>query len=221
MKKYSHILKKVKLFEGLSEEDTLKALDCLGKKKMNFKRGDIIISSGEAVSDIGIVLNGSVQIIKEDRNGARSIISQLYPSSIFGEALACAGIKKSPATAAALSDCEIIFIPFTKITDSCSANACGFHSKIISNMLRILAQKNVFLNSKIEHLSKRTIREKLLSYLSEESRKYNSKEFSIPFNRNELADYLFLDRSAMSRELGKMRDDGLIEFDKSRFKLNF
>lgn len=220
MNKYTNILKKVKLFEGLSEHDTETALNCLGKKNAKFEKGDVIISAGEPVSDIGIVLNGSVQIMKEDFNGARSIISQLYPSAIFGEALACAGVKQSPVTVAALSNCDILFIPFSKITNTCNGNTCGFHSKVISNMLKILAQKNVFLNSKIEHLSKRSIREKLLSYLNEESRKHNSKEFTIPFNRNELADYLFLDRSAMSRELGKMRDDGLIEFDKSRFRLN-
>lgn len=86
-------------------------------------------------------------------------------------------------------------------------------------MLKILAQKNIFLNNKIEHLSKRTIRDKLLSYLKEESRKNNLKEFNISFNRSELADYLFIDRSAMSRELGRMKDDGLIEFNKNRFKL--
>lgn len=218
MNRYSHILKKVKLFEGLSETETEKALNCLGKKNAKYERGDVIIASGEPVCDIGIVLNGSVQIMKEDFNGVRSIISQLYPSSIFGEALACAGIKKSPITAFAAAKCEILFIPFSKITNTCG-KTCAFHAKIISNTLRILAQKNIFLNNKIEHLSKRSIREKLLSYLKDESGKHNAKEFTIEFNRNELADYLFLDRSAMSRELGKMRDDGLIEFDKSRFKL--
>ncbi|MDR1195109.1 MAG: Crp/Fnr family transcriptional regulator [Endomicrobium sp.] len=211
-------MKKVELFEGLSDDETGKALEYLGKNNMKFRKGAIIINAGEAVYNIGIVLNGSVQIMKEDFDGARSIIAQLYPSAIFGEALAAAGVKKSPVAVFASSNCEILFIPFSKIINM-RGKSGKIHSKIISNMLKILAGKNIFLNNKIEHLSKRSIREKLLSYLKEESRRYNLKEFTIPFNRNELADYLFLDRSAMSRELGKMRDDGLIEFDKSRFKL--
>lgn len=212
------ILKKVKLFDGLSGTDIKKALDCLDGKSVKYRKGAVIIAANDPVSDIGIVLNGSVEIMKEDYNGSRSIISRFYPSSIFGEALACAGIKKSPVTALAASNCDILFISFSKITGICG-KICGFHSEIIGNMLKILAQKNIFLNNKIEHLSKRTMRDKLLSYLKEESRKNNLKEFSVPFNRNELADYLFIDRSAMSRELGRMRDDGLIEFNKNRFKL--
>ena len=217
-KKYSHILKKVKLFEGLSEKETETALEYLSEKNIKYKKGDTIINAGEPVKNIGLVLSGSIQILKDDFNGSRSIIAQFYPSEIFAEALVCAQAEKSPVTAAAAADCEIAFIPFHNITDY-SPLTKKFQSKIISNMLNILAEKNIFLNNKIEHLSKRSIREKLLSYLKEESRKHNSKEFSIPFNRYELADFLFLDRSAMSRELGKMQNDDLIEFNKNRFKL--
>lgn len=215
---YSRILKKTKLFEGLTEKDVQTALSCLGKKTLKFERGDIIIDAGDPVKDIALLLNGSVQILQEDIAGNRSIIAQFYPSEIFAEALACAQVQKSPVTAVASSDCEILFIPFQKITGFCT-DACSFHAKIVSNMLKILAQKNVFLNAKIEHLSKRTMREKLLSFLNEQSKKAGSSKFEIPFNRNELADFLFLDRSSMSRELGKMQEDGLIETDKNRFKI--
>ncbi|MCL1971939.1 MAG: Crp/Fnr family transcriptional regulator [Endomicrobia bacterium] len=218
MRKYFRILKKTKLFEGLAEKEIEAALNCLGKKTVKFKKGDIIIDAGEPVKDIALLLNGSVQILQEDIEGNRAIIAQFYPSEIFAEALACAQARKSPVTAAAATDCEIIFIPFSKITGFCS-ESCRFHSKIISNMLKILAQKNIFLNAKIEHLSKRTIREKLISYLNEQSRKAGNKKFDIPFDRSELADFLFIDRSAMSRELCKMRDDCIIEFDKNRFIL--
>ena len=212
------ILKKVQLFEGISEANIEKALLCLGRKTAKYEKGEIIIAGGEPVKDLGIVLSGSVQILKDDFNGSRAIIAQFYPSELFAEALACAQAKKSPVTVAAAANCEIIFIPFIKISNICG-NACGFHSKLTMNMLKILARKNMLLNNKIEHLSKKTIRDKILSYLSEESRKQNLKEFNIPFNRNELADFLSLDRSAMSRELGNMKKDGLIGFDKNRFKL--
>jgi len=217
-KNHLRILKKVRLFKGISEANIEKALFCLGRKTAKYEKGEIIIAQGEPVRDMGIVLSGSVQILKDDFDGARAIIAQFYPSELFAEALACARVQKSPVAVTAASNCEIIFIPFLRISGACE-NACGFHSKITMNMLKILARKNMLLNNKIEHLSKRTMREKILSYLSEESRKQNLKEFNIPFNRNELADFLFLDRSAMSRELGKMKDDGLIDFDKSRFKL--
>jgi cAMP-binding proteins - catabolite gene activator and regulatory subunit of cAMP-dependent protein kinases len=212
------ILKKTKLFEGLSENDILKALDCFGKKTEKFERGDIIIDAGDCVKDIALVLSGSVQILREDIDGNRAIIAQFYPSEIFAEALACAQTKHSPVTAAAAANCEILFIPFEKISGFYK-DSCAFHSKIVSNTLNIFAQKNIFLNAKIEHLSKKTTRGKLLSYFNEQSRKAGSAKFEIPFNRNELADFLFLDRSAMSRELGNMQNDGLIEFDKNRFKI--
>ncbi len=218
--KNANILKKIKLFAGLSEADIEKAMGCLGRKNQSYAKGSIIIEAGSPVKNIGIVLKGSVQILKEDLNGNRSIIAQVYPSELFAEALACAGTEKSPVAVFAASNCEIISVPFSVITGSCK-NACKFHGIIVSNMLKILAQKNIFLTNKIEHLSKRSIREKLLSYLSSESKKHNLKEFTIPFNRNELADFLFLDRSAVSRELGKMRDDQLIKFHKDRFKINF
>ncbi|MCL2335455.1 MAG: Crp/Fnr family transcriptional regulator [Endomicrobia bacterium] len=217
-KNHLRVLKKVKLFEGISETNIEKALLCLGRKTAKYEKGEIIIAEGEPVKDLGIVLSGSVQILKDDFDGARAIIAQFYPSELFAEALACAQARKSPVTAAAAANCEILFIPFLRISNVCD-NVCGFHTKITMNMMKILARKNMLLNNKIEHLSKRSMREKILSYLTEESRKQNLKEFNIPFNRNELADFLSLDRSAMSRELGKMKEDGLIDFDKNRFKL--
>ena len=215
---YNRILKKTKLFEYMTEQEIESALKCFGKKTVKFKRGDIIIDSAEPVKNIALLLNGSVQILREDIEGNRAIIAQCYPSEVFAEALACAQVQKSPVTATAAADCEILFIPFNKIMKFCP-DSCRLHSQIISNMLKILAQKNILLNAKIEHLSKRTIREKLLSYLSGQSKKAGNKKFVIPFDRSELADFLFIDRSAMSRELCKMRDDGIIEFDKNRFIL--
>jgi len=217
-KNHLRILKKVKLFEGLSETGIEEALSCLGKKTAKYKKGDTIIIEGEPVKDIGIVLSGSVQILKDDFDGARAIISQLYPSEIFAEALACAQVQKSPVTAQAAADCEIVFIPFMKVSNVCS-NACGFHSKIIMNMLKILASKNMLLNNKIEHTSKRTTREKLLSYFAELSAKESSKKFTLPFSKTQLADYLFVDRSAMMRELAKMKKEKAIDFSGSRFEL--
>jgi CRP-like cAMP-binding protein len=219
-KNHLRILKKAKLFEGISEASIEKALACLSfnKQTAKYKKGEVIIAEGGPVKSMGIVLNGSVHILKNSFDGARAIIAQFYPSELFAEALACANILKSPVAVEAAADCEIAFIAFSKISAACK-NACGFHSKITANMLKILANKNILLNNKIEHLSKRSIREKVFSYLAAESKKQNLKIFSIPFSKTALADYLFIDRSAMMRELANMKKDGLIDFLGNRFEV--
>jgi len=212
------ILKDVELFAGLSEASIEKALACLGKKTAKYKKGEIIISEGSPVKDLGIVLSGSVSVLKDDFSGTRAIIAQFHPSELFAEALACAQVEESPVTVEVVEDCEIIFIPFLRITNTCS-NACGYHSKITMNMLKILARKNIFLNNKIEHAAKRSIREKLLSYFGELAANAGGGEFLIPFSKTALADYLFVDRSAMMRELSNMKKAGIINFSGNKFEL--
>jgi CRP-like cAMP-binding protein len=163
-----------------------------------------------------MVLSGSARVIKEDENGNVMILTELAASELFGEAFACAGIEQSPVTVLAAEDSEILCIDYKKITSSCSS-ACGFHSKLIENMLKIIAEKNLLLNQKIEILSKRTTREKLLAFF--DAQRGAAKKFSIPYNREELAHYLCVDRSAMSGELCKMRDEGLLKFHKNKFEI--
>lgn len=218
LKNFSTI-KKCPLFINIKEQDLGTMLNCLSARARTYEKSEFIFNEGESISKIGIVLSGSVNIIKEDFWGNRSIISQIESGDLFGESFTFSDTNKVPITAISNEKTDILFIDYTKIISTCS-NACDFHTELIRNMLKILANKNIMLTQKIDHLTRHSTREKLLSYLSEQSRRFESSSFTIPFNRQELADYLSVDRSAMSNELCKMRDEGLISFDKSNFTLH-
>ena len=190
--------------------------NCLSVKTAYFKKDEVILLSGETINFVGLVLAGGVQIIKEDMDGRITILTELGVSEIFGEVFACAEITQSPVTIIATENAEIMLMDYKKIITSCTA-ACPFHARLIENMLKLIAQKNLMLNQKIDILSKRTTRDKLLSYF--DAQRGMAKKFTIPYNREELAQYLCVDRSAMSNELGKMRDEGLIKFTKSTFEI--
>jgi len=176
----------------------------------------VILLSGEAVNFVGLVLSGSIKLIKEDAGGNITILSKLTASEIFGEVFAYAEVFYSPLTVQAAEETEIVFIDCRRVITSCS-NACRFHVRLIENMLRLFAQKSLILNQKIDILSKRTTREKLFCFF--DYQRGAAKKFMIPFNREELATYLCVDRSAMSNELCKMRDEGLICFHRNAFEL--
>ena len=212
------ILKFTPLFRGIGETDLQPLLSCLGAKALRYKKGKTVFLSGERIERFGIVLSGQVQVVKDDYYGNRSILAHIDPGNLFGESFANGEIKTLPVSVIATAESELLFVDCHRLATPCS-RACAFHSRLIQNMLRIVSMKNVALTQKIEFTSKRTTREKLLAYLSSEAQKVGSSHFHIPFNRQELADYLFVDRSAMSAELGKLRDDGILQFDKNRFEL--
>jgi CRP-like cAMP-binding protein len=216
LKKIFNAIKNNPLFGGIAFSDFEGMFSCLSARTAEYKKGDIILLSGDAASFVGLILAGGVKIIKEDMDGRISILTELSVSDIFGEVFACAGISHSPVTIEASSDAEILFIDYKRIISSCSS-ACPFHAKLIENMLGLLAKKNLMLNQKIEVLSKRNTREKLLCFF--DMQRGAAKKFTIPFNREELAQYLCVDRSAMSNELSKMRDEGLIRFNRSNFEI--
>jgi len=216
MKKIFDTVKSNPLFDGIAFSDFENMLNCLSAKTVRYKKGGVILLSGDAVSFVGMILAGSVQIIKEDADGRIVILTELSVSDIFGEVFACAGITQSPVTIQASEDSEILFIDYKKIVTSCTS-ACPFHAKLIENMLKLIAVKNLLLNQKIEILSKRTTREKLICYFN--LQRGAVKKFNISFNREELARYLCVDRSAMSKELCKMRDEGLLRFHKNTFEI--
>lgn len=211
------ILRKVKLFDAIDDklEDMLQ---CLGSEEKKYDRGEIILMTGQPVTSVGVVLSGEVQIIQEDYYGNRSILTELKPGQIFGEAFASAGIRESPVTILAKSNCRIMFLAIERIISTCPNN-CIFHSQLMENLLKILARKNILLSSKNQLLSQRTIRDKVLSYLGLQSEKKGSLEFEIPFSRNELADFLCVDRSALSRVLSQLKKDGTIEYQNQHFRL--
>lgn len=206
------------LFRGICAEDRAAMLQCLGGKKKHFRKGEIILAEEEPVKKMGILLKGSVQVISEDVFGNRNIVEKLMPGELFGAAFACAGIEKSPVSVTAVEETVIYLLDIRRVLEMCPGS-CPFHRRLLQNMILLLARKNVAFSEKIGHLSRRSTREKLLSYLSETAKKEGSRHFFIPFNRQELADYLCVDRSAMSAELSRLRREGLLDYKKSEFWL--
>lgn len=217
MKEYAELLCDCPLFKGIGKDDISEMLECLGAKTIKYKRGQVIFSEGEPAENLGVVLSGAVKIERDDFYGNRSIISKIMSPNIFGEAFACAGVKSLPVNAVAAEDTEVMLISTLRITQTCT-KSCGFHNSLIFNLLKIIADKNLMFHRRIEVTSKRTTRDKLLTYLSIQA-KISGSSFTIPFNRQELADYLDVDRSGLSSEIGKLRREGVIDCVRSRFTL--
>lgn len=217
MKKYSKdfgaILSNCRLFKGLTSDEIDTALQKLGASDKTFDKGSVVLASDKRVKEIGILLSGSVSIENGDFWGNRTILSKLGAGRIFGEAYACLGSNAS-VSVIANEDTTILFFDAAKILTRQEITP-----RLVENLVAVLASKNVMLTGKIGHISKRTTREKLLSYLSDCSDKAKSASFTIPYNRQELADYLCVDRSAMSSELSKLQSEGLIIFNKNSFQL--
>lgn len=218
MKKYFEVLNKVALFYGMDGDELLSLLECLGAKVEAFDRNETVFMSGDVIYRFGIVLSGQVQVISEDFYGNRNILAAMGAGEMIGESYACAESYELPVSVVATADSELLFIDFRRLASPC-VNACAFHARLIRNMLNIVSVKNIALTRKIEHVSRRTTREKLLSYLSDAAKKAGGGWFSIPFNRQELADYLYVERSAMSATLSKLRDEGVLLYHRNNFKL--
>ncbi|MBR2715403.1 MAG: Crp/Fnr family transcriptional regulator [Ruminococcus sp.] len=218
MKKYLDVLKRTKLFSGISENDIQLMLGCLSATHKDYKKGEYIFRQGEYIDSICVLLNGTVHIQSDDYWGNRSIISEIEMGDMFGESYAVYGSSAVLNDAVAISDCTVAFFNVQRLMTVCS-NTCAFHTTVIRNLLIALTHKNRALMQKLTHISKRTTREKLVSYLSAQSKLSNSNHFTIAFNRQQLADFLSVDRSAMSSELSKMKKEGLIDFDKNSFTL--
>lgn len=215
---YSDVITSSPLFNGIIPEDISAMLTCLRARRASYFKGEYILSAGAPARDVGLVLRGNIHIIKEDFWGNRSIIANIVPGELFGEAFACAEVSSLPVNAVAAQDCAVMFIDYKKVVTTCSS-ACTFHTGLIQNMLRLLAMKNKMLMEKLGHMTKRSTKEKLLSYLSEQAGKAENSHFTIPFDRQELADYLCVERSAMSAELSKLKKEGILDYHKNDFYL--
>ena len=209
---------KTVLFQGTRPEDAEAMLKCLEAREKQFQKDETIYYVGDRVSELGLVLSGSVLIENDDLWGNRSILDRIGPGQIFAETYACVPGEKLLVTVTAAEKTEVLFLNVGKILRVCT-NACSFHARLIRNLLTLSAQKNLNLSRRIFHTSAKSIRGRLLSYLSWQAVKQGSREFDIPFNRQQLADYLGVDRSAMSAELGKMKREGLIQVDRSHFRM--
>lgn len=218
MKKYSEILKKCVLFDGINEEDLPKMLTCLGAKTERFEKKYTVFAEGSPAKYVGILLSGSAQTVQIDYYGNRSILSEIAVGEVFGEEFACAEASSVPVSVIANEPCEVMLINCGHILHTC-ANHCAFHQRLIYNLMKGLATKAIGLHQRMEVTAKRTTREKLLAYLSAQAKRTGSKRFEIPFDRQELADYLEVDRSGLSSEIGKMKKEGLIKNQKNQFEL--
>lgn len=218
MKKYPDILKLSKLFAGIKENEIKDVLLSLSAVKRNYRKGEYVFRAGEHISSVALLLEGSVHIQCEDYWGNLSILNKVFKGEVFGEAYAVSGSCAILNNVVAVENSVILFLDFNRIF-TVSPSECKFYPVLIQNFFALLAEKNRILAQKLGHMSQRTTREKLLSYLSEQSIKSGSPSFDIPFNRQQLADFLSVDRSAMSNELCKMRDDGLLCFNRNHFIL--
>lgn len=217
MKEYLNILAETGLFRDIDTADLEELLKCLGAEIKTIGKSEIVLLNGDKPESIGIVLSGQLHVVREDTDGNRSIIAAITPGDIFGEALCCADVPESPVTVLADTASLVMLLRFSHILKTCS-NSCTFHTRLIANMLRLIANKNLLLQDRMEIISLKSIRAKVTRYLESFS-PVREKEFYIPFNREELADFLCVERSALSHELARMKRDGLIEYKKNRFVL--
>jgi len=218
MEKYFDTLRRCTLFDRISDEQLMTMLTCLGASVVSFDKKYTIFAEGRPAKHIGIMLSGSAQVVRVDYYGNRSIVSGIEPPEIFGEAFACAEVSSLPVTITASEPCEVMLIDCAHILHTCSNN-CGFHQQLIFNLMKDLATKNIIFHQKLEITSRRTTREKLMAYLMLQARRTGSSSFTIPFDRQELADYLEVDRSGLSAEISKLRREGVLRSEKNWFEL--
>ena len=206
------------LFAGIGESDLTATLSCLGAYPRHFEKGEAILLEGEPVRWLGVVLSGAVQIVRMGYDGSRSILSKLGPAELFAEVFACAGMAAMSVDVVAAEKADVLLLSAERILHPCE-HPCGFHNQMIYNLMRILATKNLAFHRKTEITAQRTTRGKLLTYLTLEAKQAGSRSFDIPFDRQELADYLGVDRSGLSAEIGKLRREGVLSCTRSHFTL--
>ncbi len=210
------VIKGCPLFSGMSEAQISTVLEEIRVRKKNYQKGEILLHAGEVPEEFGIVLNGCILILKEEFSGSTTLLAQGMPGEIFAEAFVAAG-EPSLVTVAAAKDTEILWIHYGRMMKG--QGPTGAQVLLMENMMQILAKKNLFLAGRVSHLSRRTLREKVLSYLGEQAARQGKESFEIPFDRQGLADYLAADRSALSAVLGKLKKEGLLSFRKNQFTL--
>lgn len=218
MNEFINILKRTTLFAGGGEDEITAMLSCLQARGQHYKKGAYVFRQGEHIDKLTVLVEGTLHIQRDDYWGNRSIINIIRTGEMFGEAYIAPESGAILNDVVATTDSTVIFFDIKRILTVCSNN-CRFHSLVTQNLFFAISEKNRSLVQKLGHMSKRTTRDKLMSYLSDEANRQSCGTFEIPFNRQQLADFLSVDRSAMSNELCKMRDEGLLVFDKNRFTL--
>lgn len=218
MKKYLFILKSCPFFSGMTDDEILTILHCMDAKEKSFDRNAYIFRAGESTETMGLVLSGSVLVIQEDLWGHRNILAKVLPGDFFGESYAATPGSVLNVSVVAQEDVDILLLNINRLMTVCH-NSCAHHNRLIRNLVSVLAGKVLQWDSKITHISKRSTREKLLSYLSAESIRQGKLAFDIPYDRQQLADYLSVERAAMSAELSKLKKEGVLDTQKNHFVL--
>ena len=210
MEKYFAILSRCSLFAGVGREEMGLMLNCLGARERDIPKGEPVFLEGDPAGFIGVVLEGTVQVVRDDYYGSRCVLTVVQPGEIFGEAFSCAGVETMPVSAFALKGGKVLWLDCKRMLTVCS-NACQFHNRMVANLLRAVARKNLALSRKIQFMSQRTTKEKIMAYLLDQAKAQGSSEFTIPHDRQALADFLGVERSAMSAEIGKLKRAGILD----------
>ena len=205
-------------FEGVDEADARAMLQCMQARTARYRRGETVFGADSPAEYVGVLLEGGARVQRDDFYGNRAIQAAIRPGELFGETFACAGVRRLPVSVEATEDSRVLLIKLDRVIQTCPS-ACAFHNRVVLNLLRVMATKNLQLNQKLEITSRRTTREKLMAYLTAQARRAGGPAFTIPFDRQGLADYLGVDRSALSVEIGKLRREGTIESNRSAFRL--
>lgn len=216
--KYLEEISKTSLFEGIERETIPAMLDCLKPRVCCYNRNDYIVTGGDAYDSVGIVLKGAATVSKENASGNRIVMTLLKQGDIFGEIIAFSSQMTWPATVQAQGICEVLFLPRGKIVGECD-RMCSWHRILIQNFLRVISERAMMLNKKVEYLTIKSMRGKISTYLLEQYSRKGDVNITLPLNRNELSDFLNVSRPSMSREMGKMKDEGIIDFHLTEVKI--
>ena len=218
MENIEAIMERCRLFDGIRPEDLRAMLGCIGGQVQSAARGQYIWREGDPATHLGVVLTGAVRLEREDYYGNRSIVARRSEAELFCETYACAAATALPVSVVADEDSRVLLMDCRRITISCSS-ACSFHSRIIFNLLRLVAEANLIYDQKIQITSRRSTREQLMAFLLNQAKLHGSESFTIPYDRQELADYLEVERSGLSAEISKLRREGILESEREHFTL--
>lgn len=206
----------IDLFENVHNNEVLELLKCIGIKTKVFRKNAFILKAGSKIDYLAVILGGNAIMSKTDSFGKQTIIEELKMNDIFGHNIVCCGLDKSPVDVVAQNECEVLFLPFEKVVTPCE-KLCPYHLQLIKNVMKMISKRNSLLNDKIDIIGQKTTRDKIMALL--ETYHNGQKVFSIPYSREEMAKFLCVDRSAMSRELCRMRDEGILKFSKNHFEI--
>jgi len=219
MKEHGIVLQESFLFSGMEPAEIERLLKCLGAQERVYRKESYLLHAGDASTELGLLLSGALLVIQEDFWGNRNLMARIAPGQLFAESFACSPGVPLGVSVVALEESRILWLDVKRILTTCPT-ACASHSDIIRRLLMALAEKNLRFNEKLTHMSQRTTRDKLTSFLSAQAQRNGSSSFDIPFSRQELADYLGVERSAMSAALGRLRDEGVLSFQRNHFVLH-